>query len=182
VRLQHRAGEQIGRRLPEVERHEQLPPRDPVGDAGRDDERVPAAGQAYRFSVTDQAGSPLDARQCSACLSLLLRAPDGTGEAAIRRYENGAWQPVETVHAVIVDLFQTNPTAMGDYAVIQVNDTGEVGGTILGLDTAVAIGGGAVIVLLVIGVIVFLRIKQAPPEPEPAPRSRIPSKRKGPRR
>jgi len=140
------------------------------------------AGNVYRFSVTDQAGSPLDARQCSACLSLLLRAPDGTGEAAIRRYENGAWQPVETVHAGIVDLFQTNPTAMGDYAVIQVNDTGEVGGTILGLDTAVAIGGGAVIVLLVIGVIVFLRIKQAPPEPEPAPRSRIPSKRKGPRR
>jgi len=141
------------------------------------------AGNVYRFSVTDQAGTPLDVRQCSGCLSLLLRAPDTTGEATIKRYGNGEWHDVETIHAGITGLYQANPTAMGDYAVIETTDTGETdGGKILGLDPLVAIGGAVVIVLLLIGAFLLFGVRQAPREPEPAPRARIPSKRKGPRR
>jgi hypothetical protein len=112
-----------------------------------------------------------------------MRAPDGTGEATVKRYGDGAWHDVETIHAGITGLFQSTPMAMGDYAVIETTDTsGEGGGTILGLDAPVAIGGAVVIVLLVIGGFLLFRVRQAPPEPEPAPRNRIPSKRKGPRR
>lgn len=141
------------------------------------------AGNVYRFSVTDQAGTPLDVRQCPGCLSLLMRAPDETGEATVKRFANGEWHDVETVHAGITGLFQASPTGMGDFAVIETTDTGgEGGGTILGLDTPVAIGGAVVIVLLVIGAFLLFRVRKAPPEPEPEPRTRIPSKRKGPRR
>jgi hypothetical protein len=142
------------------------------------------AGNVYRFSVTDQAGTPLDVRQCAGCLSLLLRAPDGTEGATIKRYANGAWQDVETVHAGMVDLYQTNATAMGDYAVVSANneappDEGLGRGLIFGLDPIVAIGGALVVVLLVIGAFLLFGVRQAPREPEPASRTRIPSKRKG---
>jgi hypothetical protein len=151
------------------------PPAPPAGGT--------ISGNVYRFAVTDQAGTPLDVRQCDGCLSLLMRAPDGTGEASLKRYANGQWQDVQTIHAGITGLFQVNPTAMGDYAVIQAPDAGaDGGGTILGLDMPVAIGGALVIVLLVIGAFLLLRVRQAPPAPEEAPRARIPSKRKGPRR
>ena len=136
------------------------------------------AGNVYRFAVTDQVGAALDVKPCSGCLSLLLRAPDGIGEARLERYANGAWQQVETIHAGITGLFQTNPTGMGDYAVIALPDA-EAGG---GLSPIVLAGGALVIVLLVIGAFLLFRVRQAPPEPEPTPRTRIPSKRKGPRR
>ncbi len=153
------------------------PPAPPPGGA--------IAGNVYRFVVTDQSGTPLDVRQCSGCLSLLMRAPETTEDASIKRFANGAWQDVETVHAGMVDLYQTNATAMGDYAIIANLESPGAGGddgTILGLDPIVAGGGLVMIVLLVIGAVLLFGVKQAPPEPEPAPRSRIPSKRKGPRR
>jgi hypothetical protein len=141
------------------------------------------AGNVYRFSVTDQAGTPLEVRQCAGCLSLLLRAPDGTEGAAIKRYVNGAWTDIETVHAGMVDLYQANATATGDYAVISGNNEAppEGGGRFLGLDVdpIVGIGGIAVIVLLGVGAFLLFGVRQAPREPDPAPRTRIPSKRKG---
>jgi hypothetical protein len=151
----------------------------PIEPPGPPPEGSTIAGNVYRFSVTDQSGTPLDVRQCAGCLSLLLRAPAETEAAAIKRFADGAWQNVETVHAGMVDLYQTNATAMGDYAVIATNLEVPGEGMIFGVDQLVAVGGGIVIVLLLIAAFLLLRVKQAPPEPEPAPRPRIPSKKKG---
>jgi hypothetical protein len=137
------------------------------------------AGNVYRFAVTDQAGTPLDVRQCAGCLSLLLRAPDGAGEATLKRFANGAWQNVDTIHAGVTGLYQANPTAMGEYAVVAITDPDAADG---GLNPIVLTGGVAVIVLSAIGAFLLFGVRQAPREPEPAQRSRIPSKRKGPRR
>ncbi|HJP89578.1 MAG TPA: hypothetical protein VJ850_11140 [Candidatus Limnocylindrales bacterium] len=136
------------------------------------------AGNVYRFSVTDQAGTPLDVRQCPGCLSLLMRAPDDTGDATVKRFGDGEWHDVETIHAGITGLFQSTPTGMGDFAVIETTATGDEGG----LSPIVLAGGGLVIVLLALGGFLLLRVRQAPAETEPAPRTRVPSKRKGPRR
>ena len=132
------------------------------------------------FSVTDQSQQPLDVRACSGCLSLLLRAPDGTGEAIVKRFTNGEWRDVDTVHAGMVGLFQTNATQMGTYAVIAINEVAPEG--FFGFDPIILVGGGIAIVLLLIGIVVLLRVRPAPAKPEPAPRARIPSKRKAPRR
>lgn len=151
------------------------PPPAPVGGT--------IAGNVYRFSVTDQSGTPLDVRPCAGCLSLLLRAPEQTEAASIKRYADGVWHDVETVHAGIVDLYQTNATAMGDYAVIAVDPQaptdGNERGLILGLDPMVAIGGIVVIALLGISAYLLFGVRQAARKALPPQRSRIPSKRKG---
>lgn len=136
------------------------------------------AGNVYRFSVTDQSGTPLEVRQCAGCLSLLLRAPDGAGDATLKRFANGAWQNVDSLHAGTTGLYQANPSAMGDYAVIAITDPDAADG---GLNPIVLTGGVALIVLLGIGAFLLFGVRQAPREPAPAPRTRIPSKRKGPR-
>jgi hypothetical protein len=133
------------------------------------------AGNVYRFSVTDQAGAALSVHSCDGCLSLSLRAPDGTGEAVLKRYADGAWQDVDTNHAGILNSFQTNATDMGDYAVIEITDQGP------GIDPLVVGGLVVVAVLLVLGAFLLIRVRPAP-APEPAPRARVPSKRKAPRR
>ncbi|MEO5704517.1 MAG: hypothetical protein ABIR64_05925 [Candidatus Limnocylindrales bacterium] len=138
-------------------------------------------GNAYRFSVTDQAGNPLSPKTCDGCRSLLLRSPDGVLEAEIMRFVNGAWVDVETVHAGMVGLFQTNANALGDFAVIAGAST-QPGP---GVDPLVILGGGALLVwVLVVGFIVWRRTRPAPiPGSQPATtRGRIPSKRKVPRR
>jgi hypothetical protein len=134
------------------------------------------AGNVYRFSVTDQAGAPLSVHTCDGCLSLSLRAPDGTGEAALQRYADGKWHDVDTNHAGILNAFQTNATEMGDYAVIEV--TAEEPG----LDPLVV--GGLIIVgvLLVLGAFLLFRVRPGGSPPPPGPRTRIPSKRTAPRR
>ena len=148
------------------------------------------AGNVYRFSVTDQSGTELAITPCDGCISLVMRAPDGVGVASIQRFADGAWQEVETLHAGMVSLYQTNPKALGTYAVIAMDEPAE------GIDPAV-FAGGAIALLLFLGVLFLLfRVKQAPAGPpsggrgsggSPAgsygrPPSRIPSKRKAGRR
>lgn len=146
------------------------PPAPPAGTT--------IAGNVYRFSVTDQSGAPLDVRQCPGCLSLLMRAPEDTGEATVMRFDGGEWHDVETIHAGITGLFQATPTAMGDYAIIEKPVAGDEGG----LSPIELAGGGLVLILVAIGAFLLFRVRQAEPEAAPAPRTRIPSKRKGPRR
>lgn len=134
----------------------------------------PIVGNVYRFIVTDQAGTPLEVRNCPACMTLRLRAPEGTSHAALRRYADGAWHEVETFHEGVGGTFVTNVLALGDYAVVSLEEIGSGD-----VDPLILVGGGAVAVILLIGLFLLLRVRQAPPQPEPAPRSRIPSKRKG---
>ena len=148
------------------------------------------AGNVYRFSVTDQAGTSLAAKACDGCRSLLLRAPVGIGDASIGRYVNGAWVKVETLHAGAVDLYQSNVTALGDYAVVTVGSAqpgdssgGDTPG--LAIDPLILLGGGALIGwLLILAFVVRSRTRPAPiPGSQAAGgRGRIPSKRKAPRR
>ena len=140
------------------------------------------AGNVYRFTITDQAGTPVAIKSCSGCASLVLRAPENTGASRLQHFANGAWTDVETVHAGIAGMYSTNPIALGDYAVV----TGAAGGNGdggdgeggLSLDSYLVAGGAAVIlVLLFVGALVARRR----PDVAPAPRARaIPSKRKRP--
>ena len=148
------------------------------------------AGNVYRFSVADQAGTQLAITPCDGCISLVMRAPEGVGVASIQRYADGAWREVVTLHAGMVALYQTNPTALGDYAVIAMDEPA------VGIDPVV-LAGGAIALVLFLGVVFLLfRVKQAPEEPPTTgrgsrgasgglssrPPSRIPSKKKPGRR
>jgi hypothetical protein len=132
------------------------------------------AGNVYRFTVTDQAGSPVSIASCSACLTLRLRAPDDVGDAVLKRYADGAWLDVNTIHEGVGGTYVTNVLALGDYAVVDVTQAEPQG-----LSPIVVIGGAAVVVLLAIGAFLLFRVRQAPPAPEPVRRTRIPSKKKG---
>lgn len=142
------------------------------------------AGNVYRFSVTDQAGVPLAIKACDGCASLLLGAPAGLGEATIKRYADGAWVDVETIHAGIVALYQTNPPVLGDYAVIAVLEPEP------GLDPVILAGGAALLLLLGGMAYLLFRVKPAASAPGgPAgpggpggASTRVPSKRKATRR
>jgi hypothetical protein len=155
------------------------PPAPPTGGT--------IAGNVYRFSVTDQAGNPVGLTTCDGCRSLILRAPDPSIEATVKRYANGAWIDVPTDNANLVG-FQVNPTVLGDYAVIEAgpgatasHGTGEGQFGLDGSSPVVLIGGGVLVLLLVAGLFLLLRVRQAPAE-APSSKGRIPSKRKPPRR
>lgn len=148
------------------------------------------AGNVYRFSVTDQAGNPVALTQCEGCRSLILRGIDPTLNGTIKRFADGAWTDLPTTPANLVG-FQVEPTVLGDFAVFAAGGAGpggpDDGG---GLSPILLIGGGGALLLVAAGVFLFLRVKQAPaPDTEPArggtrhgPSTRIPSKRKSPRR
>ena len=141
-------------------------------------------GNAYRFSVTDQADTALRIEQCNGCVSIAMRAPDGSPPATIMRFEDGAWTAVRTNHGGGVALYQTNPEAPGIYAVVA---TGQSGG---GIDIVVLLAGaGIALILLAFVGLLFLRAR---PTPLPAarfqrdgstqPTGRVPSKRRGSKR
>lgn len=161
------------------------PPAPPTGGT--------IAGNAYRVTVTDQAGNPVGFPTCDACRSLIIRAPDATVDGTIKRYADGAWTDLDTTPANLVG-FQVEPTVLGDFALIVAGkptpSDGGTGGQ-SGLSPIVVAGAAVVVVLLLIaGLFLFFRVRQAPaPSVAPgrgasrgeAPR-RIPSKRKPPRR
>jgi hypothetical protein len=76
------------------------------------------AGNVYRFAVVDQSGAAV-ALAAGQTISLALRGPPGTAvDASIARFTDGAWKPVKTAPSGLQDLFLTNATAFGDYAVL----------------------------------------------------------------
>jgi hypothetical protein len=141
------------------------------------------ASNVYRFSVSDQSGVALAPKPCSGCRSLVLRAPDGVLDGRIKQFSGGAWVDVETLHAGVVAMYQMNPTSLGDYAVLSSATSG-------GVDlTYVALGAGIVLVVLAFVVLTYLRQRPQPAYPthrsgagRTGPSTRIPSKRRGPRR
>jgi hypothetical protein len=138
------------------------------------------AGNAYRVLVTDQAGTVLNIAACDGCLTLSLRAPQGTVTATIERYANGAWTEMETIPAGIVSVFQSDPTALGDIAMITGGATPSAG-----IDPLIIFGVTAIVLwLLVFGFIVWQRVRPAPPPGSPVKRARarLPSKQRPPSR
>jgi hypothetical protein len=142
------------------------------------------AGNVYRISVTDQARNPMAIKSCEGCISLTLRAPDGVEGGTIKRFANGAWTDVQTMHVGTVAMYQANPTALGDYAVVTVPDSGP--------GPIVIVGGTILAGLLLVGLFIYLRMRRARAQAALVDRrrrpgtsqipSRVPSKRRAPRR
>lgn len=138
------------------------------------------AGNVYRFAVTDQAGTPLTLKACDGCVSLSMRAPDGTTDAILKRFVDGAWTDLETLPVGVVSMYQTNAKALGDIAVVVGGSPGPAGP---GLDPLIPVAVGALLLwLLVFGFVVWRRTRPLPPPGMPARRGGIPSKRPGRRR
>lgn len=148
------------------------PPAPPTG--------MTMVGNAYRFTVTDQAGDPVGLTPCQDCRSLILRAPDPTINATINRFADGAWSELPTTPANLVG-YQAQPTALGDFALFVATGSGPVdGGDGGGVSPILLVGGGGAVLLVLALAFLFLRVRQAPASNTPP--TRIPSKRKHPRR
>ena len=141
-------------------------------------------GNAYDVSVTDQTGDALAIGTCNGCVSLVLRAPEGSPPGTVMRFDNGTWAELVTRHAGI-GLYQSNPDATGIFAVV---GTGGAGGGGIDLVLVLAIVG---IVLIFVAFVALLYLRSRParlPVAEfrrgdaPRPAARTPSKRKRPKR
>ena len=141
------------------------------------------AGNAYRFTVTDEAGTPLRTKPCESCRTIVLRAPEGTVNGRIGSFVDGAWIDLATVHAGIGGLYQANVDALGDVAVIARPE---------GIDpTLIVLIAGIGLVLAAFVVLFYLR-GRSPAVPAARVGSnreagrrrtdRVPSKRRGSRR
>ena len=74
------------------------------------------AGNVYRFSLADQAGTDL-ALKPGQTATVVVRAPNGITTGTIVRYVDGQWQPQATVSGGLPDLYSTNATELGAFAV-----------------------------------------------------------------
>jgi hypothetical protein len=145
-------------------------------------------GNVYRFAVTDDSDNPLTPKPCEGCRSLVLRSPENAGDARIMRFAAGTWSEVETLHGL--GLYSTNPTALGDYALIEGAGAGDAGDP---ADFTLLVVGGAIAVIF-FALIGFMLLRSGSPPPpvaggvrpgEPGPGGRpprIPAKRRGSRR
>ena len=90
---------------------------DPIRPAaGSSQETI--AGNVYRIKVVDQSGAAL-AILPGQTITLALRGPAGTAvDAAIARFDAGAWQPLSTGPSGLQDLFLSNVDAFGDFALL----------------------------------------------------------------
>jgi hypothetical protein len=101
-------------------------------------------------------------------------------DGAILRYADGAWTAVDTLHAGVAAMFQTNPTALGDYAIVTGGPTGG------GVDIALILAGLG-IALIFVAFVGLMVVRARPPAAYPTradrggSRARIPSKRRGSR-
>jgi hypothetical protein len=82
---------------------------------------VPSAGRlsgnVYRILVTDQSGAPVTIRPGS-LVTLVLRGDRPPTNGTIAQYIAGTWEAVPSDAGGLPDLFSTNLTSFGDFAVI----------------------------------------------------------------
>ena len=140
------------------------------------------AGNVYRFAVVTQDGMPVTTKPCDACRTLVLRTPPDVTEGSVAQFVNGAWVPISTLHAGAVAMFQANPAALGDFAVI----SGAASAGRQEADIDPLLFGGIALALFFAAVAGLFWYRRRPP-PVPAARlgpgrGRIASKRKGPPR
>lgn len=139
------------------------------------------AGNVYRFAVTDQSGAALSIAPAAGNRpTLTLRGPDGVTEGSIARLTPTGWQVLDTQHGGALAIFSTNPTELGDFAVI-------VGGSGAGLNLPL-LAAAILAIAVPIALVVFLIVRRQRSHrterliAEAARnRNRIPSKRPGPR-
>jgi hypothetical protein len=135
-------------------------------------------GNVYRFAVTDQAGASLPiAKAGGNPPTITLRGPEGVVEGTIARLGANGWELLTTEHGGALALFSTNPSSLGDFAVI-----------VAGPDATPSIGllvGAILAVAVPVALVVFLFVRQRRGRQLAAEtaraRNRIPSKRVAPR-
>ena len=119
-------------------------------------------GNVYRFSVTNQEGTPLIA---STAVTIVLRAPSGSIQPIVARYTGSAWQELQTEHAGQQDLWLANTTQLGDLTLIGRSTSGP-----FGLDPILVIAGGAAGAVSVLILFVVLWRTRRRPVPQPVGR------------
>jgi hypothetical protein len=77
------------------------------------------AGNVYRISLTDQSGAAVTIRPGS-LVTLVLRGDRPPRSVTIVQYVGGSWQTVPSDIGGLPDLFSTNMTSFGDFAVVDV--------------------------------------------------------------
>jgi hypothetical protein len=75
------------------------------------------SGNVYRILVTDQAGAPVTIRPGS-LVTLVLRGDRPPTNGTIAQYVGNSWETVPSDIGGLPDLFSTNLTSFGDFAVI----------------------------------------------------------------
>ena len=94
------------------------------------------AGNVYEIAVTDQSGAAL-ALLPGQSITLALRGPAGVAvDAAISRFDAGAWQQLPTGPSGLQDLFLTDVDGFGDFALL-----GQVTPSAKGLDPELLLWG-----------------------------------------
>jgi len=105
------------------------------------------AGNVYEIRVANQGGIDLAIQQ-GKTVTVVLRAPNGVTNGTLYRFSGNAWVAVKTENGGLPDLFATNATQFGDFAVVLASAASSAGNAApsLGIPTAspsASSGGGS---------------------------------------
>jgi hypothetical protein len=75
------------------------------------------SGNAYRFAVVNQAGMTLSLHP-GTTITVVLRAPNGVANGTLIHFNGTGWDKVPTDNGGLPDIYSTNPTELGIYAVL----------------------------------------------------------------
>ena len=75
------------------------------------------SGNVYRFSVVNQAGADVSLLP-GTTITIVVRAPNNVANGTIIHFNGTGWERVPTDNGGLVDLYATNATELGDYAVL----------------------------------------------------------------
>ena len=132
-------------------------------------------GNVYRFSATDQLGTPLSIA-AAAAPTLVLRAPLGVVAATMVHLSGTSWLNVPAQPAGLPGIFVASVTQLGEFALIATRGTGP-----LGLDPPMLLGGAAIVLVVVLLLAsVAWRGRRATIQAE-SPRRPTSKRRRGPR-
>ena len=75
------------------------------------------SGNVYRFSVVNQAGADLSLLP-GTTITIVVRAPNNVANGTLIHFNGTSWDRVPTDNGGLMDLYATNATVLGDYAVL----------------------------------------------------------------
>jgi len=91
-----------------------IPPPQPAGAAQSPALRL--TGNVYEFIMTNQAGVSLKL-QPGKTVTLVLRSPNNVANGIIARFTDGRWMQLPTDNGGLIDLYSTNTSDLGTFAV-----------------------------------------------------------------